>query len=84
MVVSTYGDDTMSDGLEVCSEAGGAQGLIGFGVVDVVVEELGWSRRVEKLKYHVGAVKVVDGDCGVGRVRTSSSRYPWRSCIQII
>ena len=68
MVVSTYGDDTMSDGLEVCSEAGGAQGLTGFGVVDVVVEELGWWRRVEKLKYHVGAVKDMDGDWCEGRV----------------
>ena len=73
MVVSTYGEDTMSDGLEVCSEAGVAQGLIVFAVVDVVVEEVVWSRRVDKLKYHVGAVKVVDGDWGVGRVRTSST-----------
>ena len=40
MVVSTYGEDTVSDGSEVCSDAGGTQGLIGFGVVDVVVEEL--------------------------------------------
>ena len=48
MVVSTYGDDTMSDGLEVCSEAGGAQGLIGFGVVDGVTPQ-GSSSVVEEL-----------------------------------
>ena len=57
-------------GSQVCSEMGGAQGLPGFDVVGgsatqgstSVVEELVRLRRVEKLKYHVGAMKDKDGD----------------------
>ena len=51
------------------SEAGGAQGLLGFGVAGgsasqgstPVVEEHVGLRKVEKLKYHVGALKDMDG-----------------------
>ena len=54
----------------MCSEMGGAQGLLGFDVVGgsatqgstSVAEELVRFRRVEKLKYHVGAIKDIDGD----------------------
>ena len=42
-------------------------------------ELLARSRRVEGLKYHVGATNVVPGALGVARLRTSSSRYPCRS-----
>ena len=54
------------------------------GGADVFVEQLARSRRVDGLKYHVGAMNVVLGALGVVRMRTSSSWYPCRSCIQMI
>ena len=74
MVVSTYGD-ARSDGMdvEVCAEAGVIQGSVTFAVVGVFAEQLDCSRRVDGLKYHVGAVNVVHGELGVVSMRTSSS-----------
>ena len=70
IVVSTLGDERVPVMSYVCSERGGAQGLIGFGVAGLstsqgsthVEERLGL-RKVEKLKYHVGALKDTDGAC---------------------
>ena len=74
MVVSKYGD-ARSDGIDVeaCAEAGVIQGSVMFAVVGVFAEQLDCSRRVDGLKYHVGAVNVVHGELGVVSMRTSSS-----------
>ena len=74
MVVSTYGD-ARSDGtdVDVCAEAGAVQGSVMFAMVGVFAEQLDCSRRVDGLKYHVGAVNVVHGELGVVSMRTSSS-----------
>ena len=72
MVVSTYGD-ARSDGVDVCAVAGAVQGSVMLAGVGVFVEQLDRSRRVDGLKYHVGAVNVVPGALGVVRMRTSSS-----------
>ena len=74
MVVSTCGD-ARSDGtdVDVCAEAGAVQGSVMFAMVGVFAEQLDCSRRVDGLKYHVGAVNVVHGELGVVSMRTSSS-----------
>ena len=68
-MVSTYGDEVEFVGSYVLSDMGGDQGLLGLGVVggsaaqgsiSVAGERVGF-RRVEKLKYQVGAVNKIDG-----------------------
>ena len=68
-----------SDGLDVCAVAGEVHGLVMLGMGGALDELLALLRRVERLKYHVGALKVVPGALGVERLRTSSSWYPCRS-----
>ena len=72
MVVSTYGD-ARSDGVDVCAVVGAVQGSVMLAGAGVFAEQLDRSRRVDGLKYHVGAVNVVLGALGVVRMRTSSS-----------
>ena len=63
-MVSTYGDEVEFVGSYVLSDMGGVQGLFGLGVVGgsaaqgsiLVAEGCIGFRRVEKLKYQVGAV----------------------------
>ena len=55
MVVSTYGD-ARSDGMDVCAVAGAVQGSVMLAGAGVFVEQLARSRRVDGLKYHVGAM----------------------------
>ena len=68
-MVSTYGDEVEFVGSYVLSDMGGDQGLFGLGVVggsaaqgstSAAGERIGF-RRVEKLKYQVGAVNKIDG-----------------------
>ena len=68
-VVSTYGDEVVFVGSYVLSDMGGDHGLLGLGVVggsadqgsiSAAGERVGF-RRVEKLKYQVGAVNKIDG-----------------------
>ena len=68
-------------GSYVLSDIGGVQGLFGLGVVggsaaqgstSVAEERVGF-RKVEKLKYQVGAVNKMDGGWCGGRVRASTS-----------
>ena len=68
-MVSTYGDEVEFVGSYVLSDMGGDQGLFGLGVVGgsaaqgstSVAEGCIGFRRVEKLKYQVGAVNKIDG-----------------------
>ena len=68
-------------GSYVLSDIGGVQGLFGLGVVGgsaaqgstPVAEERVGFRKVEKLKYQVGAVNKTDGGWCGGRVRASTS-----------
>ena len=68
----------------MCAVAGAVQGSVMLAGAGVFVEQPDRSRRVDGLKYHVGAVNVVPGALGVVRTRTSSAWYPCRSCIQMI
>ena len=52
---------------------GADQGSVMLAGAGVFVEQLARSRRVDGLKYHVGAVNVVLGALGVVSMRTSSS-----------
>ena len=65
--------------MDVCVVASEVHGVVILAASTVFVEELARSRRVEGLKYHVGATNVVPGALGVARLRTSSSWYPCRS-----
>ena len=65
-----------SDELDVCAVAGEVHGLVMLGMGGALDELLALLRRVERLKYHVGAVNVA---LGAQRLRTSSSWYPCRS-----
>ena len=68
-MVSTYGDEVEFVGSYGLSDMGGVQGLFGLGVAggstaqgssSAAEEHVGF-RRVEKLRYQVGAVNKIDG-----------------------
>ena len=57
----------------MCAVAGAVQGSVMLAGAGVFVEQLARSRRMDGLKYHVGALNSMDGDWCVGKVWTSSS-----------
>ena len=70
--------------MEVWADSGEVHGLVRPAGLSVLDELLPLSRRVEGLKYQEGATKVVGVAFEVERLRTSSSWYPCRSCVQRI